>query len=150
YGRLMHERFLPSGRIKYFPMSEYLGDGRIRSLLSGAITEVTFRKKLVGTYFDPDVPSTHTPAFEIADDVRLVTPNVLPTVAARYQNFVILGGGKTAMDTGVWLLNMGARPESIRWIVPRDSWLTNRETTQPGEAFFLRTAGAQLKRFEAA
>ncbi len=150
YGRLMQERFLPSGRIKYFPMCEYLGDGRIRSLLSGATTEVTFRKKLVETYFDPDVPSTHTPSFEIADGVKVVTPNVLPTVAAKYQNFVILGGGKTAMDTGVWLLHMGARPETIRWIVPRDSWLTNRDTTQPGEAFFLRSAGGQLKRFEAA
>lgn len=150
YGRLMQERFLPSGRIKYFPMCEYLDDGRIRSLLSGATTEVTFRKKLVGTYFDSCVPSTHTPSFETAEGVKLVTPNVLPTVAAKYQNFVILGGGKTAMDVGVWLLQMGARPERIRWIVPRDSWLTNRDTTQPGEAFFLRTAGGQLKRFEAA
>jgi hypothetical protein len=150
YGRLMQERFLPSGRIRYFPMCEYLGDGRIRSLLSGATTEVTFRKKLVGTYFDPDVPSTHTPSFEVADGVKLVTPNVLPTVAAAYRNFVILGGGKTAMDAGVWLLQMGARPEAIRWVVPRDSWLTNRDTTQPGEAFFLRSAGGQLKRFEAA
>jgi hypothetical protein len=150
YGRLMQERFLPSGRVKYFPMCEYLGDGRIRSLLSGAVTEVTFRKKLVGTYYDSRVPSTHTPSFEIAEGMKLVTPNVLPTVAARYQNFVIVGGGKTAMDAGVWLLQMGARPERIRWIVPRDSWLTNRDTTQPGEAFFVRTAGGQLKRFEAA
>jgi hypothetical protein len=150
YGRLMQERLLPSGRIKYFPMCEYLGDGRIRSLLSGAITEVMFRKKLVGTYVDSCVPSTHTPSFEIAGGVKVVTPNVLPTVAAKYQSFVILGGGKTAMDAGVWLLQMGARPQTIRWVVPRDSWLTNRDTTQPGEAFFLRTAGGQLKRFEAA
>lgn len=150
YWRLMQERFLPSGRVKYCPMSEYLGDGRIRSLLSGAVQEVTFRRRIVTTFYDTQVPSTHTPAFEVADGVRLVTPNVLPSLAASYQNFVILGGGKTAMDAAIFLLSMGAPPQSIRWVVPRDSWLTNRDTTQPGEAFFLRTAGAQLKRFEAA
>jgi hypothetical protein len=150
YGRLMQERFLPSGRIKYFPMSEYLGGGRIRSLLSGAVQEVTFRRRLVTTCFDSQVPSTHPPSFEVAEGVRLVTPNALPAVGPGYAHYVILGGGKTAMDVGVWLLQMGARPETIRWIVPRDSWLMNREVTQPGEAFFLRAAGGQLKQFEAA
>lgn len=150
YGRLMQERFLPSGRIKYFPMSEYLGDGRIRSLLSGAVQEVTFRKRLVTTGFDSQVPSTHTPSFDVAEGVRLVTPNALPAAAARHEHFVILGGGKTAMDVGVWLLQMGAHPGSIRWIIPRDSWLMNREVTQPGETFFLRSGGGQLKQFEAA
>jgi hypothetical protein len=45
---------------------------------------------------------------------------------------------------------MGARPESIRWIVPQDSWLRNRDTTQPGDAFFERTAGGMAHQFEAA
>lgn len=148
YDRLMQERFLPSGRIKYLPMCEYLGDGRIRSLLSGKIEEVSFRK-IVTTYFDTQVPSTHTPSFEVTDGVRMVTPNVLPTVAAAHRNYVILGGGKTSMDVGVWLLQMGAPPASIRRIVPRESWFTNRETTQPGEAFFLRTASGSLKQYEA-
>jgi hypothetical protein len=150
YGKLMQERFLPSGRVRYFPMCEYLGDGRIRSLLSGAVQEVSFRRKLVTTYFDSQVPSTHTPSFEVADGVTFVTPNVLPSVAAKHENFVILGGGKTAMDAGVWLLQMGARPENIRRVVPRDCWQLNRDTTQPGEAFFLRSAGGQLKQLEAA
>jgi hypothetical protein len=150
YGRLMQERFLPSGRITYLPMCEYLGDGRIRSLLSGAVQDVTFRKKFVTTCFDSQVPSTHTPTFEIAEELRLVTPNALPAVAAKHAHYVILGGGKTAMDVGVWLLQMGARPDRIRWIMPRDSWLMNREVTQPGEAFLLRAAGGQLKQFGAA
>jgi hypothetical protein len=148
YGRLMQERFLPSGRTRYFPMCEYLGDGRIRSLLSGKIEEVSFRK-LVTTYVDTQVPSTHEPSFEVAEGVRMVTPNALPTVAARHRSYVILGGGKTAMDVGVWLLQMGAPPETIRRVVPRESWFTNRETTQPGEAFFLRTASGAVRQYEA-
>ena len=149
FERLMRERFLPSGRVHYFPMCEYLGDGKVRSNLSGEVHEIAFRKKLVdATYFKTSVPSTHKPAFGIGEGVRLVTPNALPGAAPDHKDFVILGGGKTAMDVGVWLLQMGARPERIRWILPRDSWLINRDTTQPGEAFFERSAGGQANLFE--
>ena len=151
FERVMRERFLPSGRVRYFPMCDHLGDGRFRSCLSGEVHEIKFRKKLVdATYFNTTVPSTHTPSFETAAGVKLVTPNALPKMAAKHEDFVILGGGKTAMDVGVWLLQMGARPEQICWIVPRDSWLINRDTTQPGEAFFHRSAGGQANQFEAA
>ena len=148
YGRLMQERLLPSGRIRYLPMTEYLGDGRLRSLLSGKAEEISFRK-IVTTHFDTEVPSTHKPSFALAEGVTMVTPNVLPAVAARYRNYVVLGGGKTSMDTAVWLLQMGAPPETIRRVVPRESWFTNRETTQPGESFFLRTASGSLRQYEA-
>src|SRR5262245_58240669 len=58
---LMRERFLPSGRVRFFPMSEYDGEGRIRSLLSGEITAVEVRAKTVdASYFKTSVPSTHT------------------------------------------------------------------------------------------
>ena len=151
FEQVMRERFLPSGRVHYFPMCDHLGDGRFRSYLSGDVHEIKFRKKLVdGTYFNTTVPSTHTPSFEIAEGVRLVTPNALPKMAPEHEDFVILGGGKTAMDVGVWLLQMGAKPEQICWIVPRDSWIINRDTTQPGEAFFHRSAGGQANQFEAA
>ena len=150
FERLMRERFLPSGRVHYFPMCEYLGDGKVRSHLSGAVHEIAFRKKLVdATYFNTSVPSTHTPSFEVAEGVKLVTPNALPRTAPDHEDYVILGAGKTAMDVGVWLLQMGARPEKIRWVVPRDSWVINRDTTQPGEAFFRRSAGGQADLFEA-
>ena len=100
YGQLMQERFLPSGRVRYLPMTEYLGDGRLRSLLSGSVEEVLFRK-IVTTHFNTEVPSTHTPSFELAEGVTMVTPNVLPAVAARYRSYVVLGGGKTSMDTEI-------------------------------------------------
>ena len=89
-----------------------------------------FSKRLAhATFLDTQVPSTHTPSFRAAEGVKLVTPNLLPISAPGHQRYVILGGGKTAMDVGTWLLQMGVRPENIRWIVPRDSWVQNRDTT---------------------
>src|SRR5262245_24774166 len=46
FDKLMQERFLPSGRVQYFPMCEHLGDGRFVSRLSGAIQQVAFSKRL--------------------------------------------------------------------------------------------------------
>ena len=130
FDRLMQERFLPSGRVQYFPMCDHLGDGRFISLVSGATQQVAFSKRLVhATFLNTQVPSTHTPSFRVAEGVKLVTPNLLPISAPGHQRYVILGGGKTAMDVGTWLLQMGVRPESIRWIVPRDSWVQNRDAT---------------------
>lgn len=151
FDRLMQERFLPSGRVQYFPMCDHLGDGRFVSLVSGTVQQIAFRKRLVdATFLNTQVPSTHTPAFQVAEGLKLVAPNLLPISAPGHQRYVILGCGKTAMDVGTWLLQMGLRPESIRWIVPRDCWVQNRDTTQPGDAFFERSAGGMADRLEAA
>jgi hypothetical protein len=57
----MQERFLPSGRVQYFPMCEHLEDGRFVSCLSGTSQQVAFSKRLVNaTFLDTQVPSTHT------------------------------------------------------------------------------------------
>jgi hypothetical protein len=65
FDRLMQERFLPSGRVQYFPMCDHLGDGRFVSLVSGTIQQVAFSKRLVhATFLNTQVPSTHTPPFE--------------------------------------------------------------------------------------
>jgi hypothetical protein len=156
YDRVMNHRLLPSGRVSYHPMCNHLGDGRFESLLSGQRTQVSIRKKVVdATYHSPSVPSTHTPRFEVAAGVRLVPPNALPTLwHAQHQGglphrFVIVGAGKTAMDAAVWLINAGAPPESIQWVVPRDSWLVNRITTQPGAEFFNEAIGGQADQMQA-
>lgn len=150
FDKVMRERFLPSGRVQYFPMCDYLGDGRFRSQLSPAEYSVSIRKKTVdGTFFKTSVPSTHVRKFEVADGVNCIPPNDLPRSAAGYEHFTILGGGKTAMDTGVWLLGAGANPDAITWVCPRDSWLVNRQTTQPGAAFFEQTIGGFAKQLEA-
>jgi hypothetical protein len=155
FGAVMRQRLLPSGRVDYHPMCDYLGDGRFVSMLSGEETQVRVRRKTVdATFFGTSVPATHTPRFAVADGVRLVPPNALPSLwmqpaDQRPQRFVIVGAGKTAMDVGVWLLGGGARPESIHWVVPRDSWLLNRLRTQPGLEFFHETLGGQADQMEA-
>ena len=83
----MQERFLPSGRVRSFSDVRLSGRWPIRSCLSRAVHEVAFRKKLVdATYFNTTVPSTHTPSFEIAEGVKLVTPNALPKAAPEHEN----------------------------------------------------------------
>jgi hypothetical protein len=148
FERVMHQRFIPSGRVSYFPMSDYLGDGRFVSLLSGQETTVNIARKTVdATYYGTNVPSTHTPKFAIGDGVTVIPPNGLPQLwqgkSARPDKFVILGAGKTAMDVGIWLLRSGANADDMIWVTPRDSWLLNRNNTQPGAEFFHQTMGGQ-------
>lgn len=158
FDRVMNQRLLPSGRVDYHPMCNHLGDGRFESLLSGQLTQVTVRKKVVdATYYSPPVPSTHRPQFTVAEGVRLVPPNALPqlgntaaaTAPVQPSRYVVLGAGKTAMDACVWLIQAGASPDSIHWVVPRDSWLVNRITTQPAPEFFFDTIGSQARQMEA-
>ncbi len=154
YDSVMRQRFLPSARVRYLPMHDYRGEGRAVALLSGAETQIIVRRKIVdATYFGTSVPSTHTPRFSVARDVRMETPNALPQLwmqaGAMPRRFVILGAGKTAMDVGVWLLASGAKPDAIHWVMPRDSWLLNRECTQPGMAFFEKTIGGQAAQMAA-
>lgn len=152
FDTVMRRQLLPSGRVRYFPMSEWKDD-RIVSLLSGAETRVTAKKTVDATYYGTTVPSTHTPKFAVADGVRLVTPNALPHLwkdsSPRPDRYVILGAGKTAMDVGIYLLASGAAPESIVWVVPRDSWLLDRARVQPGLEFFDATIGGQAAQMEA-
>jgi NAD(P)-binding Rossmann-like domain len=154
FDTVMRQHLLPSGRVSYFPMCDYRGDKRFVSLLSGAETRVTVRRKTVdATYYGTTVPSTHTPKFKVDEGVRVVTPNALPNLwqntGPKPTRFVILGAGKTAMDVGVWLLASGAAPEAIQWVMPRDSWLLNRLRTQPGIEFFNETIGGQASQMEA-
>lgn len=154
FEKVMNQRLLASGRVQYFPMSNYQGNGRFVSLLSGKETQVHIRKKTVdATYFGTTVPSTHKPQFVVEPGVDFVPLNELPHLWKRSQgmpkHFVIVGAGKTGMDAACWLLASGADPESISWIMPRDSWLLNRLKTQPGIDFFEETIAGQADMMEA-
>ena len=154
FEKVMNQRLLASGRVQYFPMSNYKGDGRFVSLLSGKETQVHIRKKTVdATYFGTTVPSTHKPQFVVEPGVDFVPLNELPHLWKRSQgmpkHFVIVGAGKTGMDAACWLLASGADSRSISWIMPRDSWLLNRLKTQPGIDFFEETIAGQADMMEA-
>ena len=156
FDRVMNHRLLPSGRVGYYPLCNYLGDGLFESLLSGVRTQVKVRKKVVdATFFSPAVPSTHKPRFDVAPGVRVVPPNALPGLWHQYhesgmpRHFVVIGAGKTAMDACIWLLQSGANPDAIQWVVPRDSWVVSRVTTQNGPEFFDAAIGGQARQMEA-
>ena len=130
---VMRHRLLPSGQVRFFPMSEYLGDRRFRSLLTGQASEVTVRKRVVdATYLASKVPATEPPPFEVAEGARCVPVGELAHLEDTPAGYVIIGGGKTAMDACTWLLEQGTPPDAITWIRPRDGWLMNRAYFQPG------------------
>lgn len=145
----MRDHLLPTGRVRYYPNSEFLGDNRFRNIFSGEETQVSVRRKLVdSTYFETSVPATHSRKFAVAGGVRVVVPGALPELWKQAgglpDHYVILGAGKTAMDVGVWLLEAGIPAQAITWVKPRESWLINRSTVQPGEQFFEKTIGGQI------
>ncbi len=133
YDEVMRHRFLASGRVRFFPMCDYLGGGRFRSQLTGDETDVSVRRRVVdATYMASRVPATDPPPFEVADGVTCVPVGSLTRVTSRPAGYVLVGAGKTAMDAGCWLLDQGVPPHDISWIRPRDSWILNRRHFQPG------------------
>ena len=158
FQQVMQQQLLPSGRVHHLPMTRFLamadGVGRVASVLSGAESPIRVRRKLVDArWFSPKVPATSRPTFSVAAGVRLVTPTGLTQLwqdgQDRPSRYCIVGAGKTAMDVGVWLLGCGVPPDAIHWVMPRDSWVVNRLTTQPGEEFFMHAIGGQVQQMKA-
>jgi hypothetical protein len=132
----MQQRFLPSGRVRWFPMSEVGDDRSIHSLMSGERTEVKTGKVVDATHSQMQIPSVTPPNYTIDPGITCVPPNELPRLGVGPDQYVVVGAGKTAMDTCIWLLDNGTPADRIRWIVPRDSWLLDRQGYQPGEDHF--------------
>src|SRR5262249_24657701 len=135
FDEVMRHRFLASGRVRFFPMCDYLGDRRFRSQVTGQVTDVTVRSHVVdATYMASRVPATDPPRFDVADGVRCVPVGELTTLADPAAGYVLVGGGKTASDAICWLLDRGTDPDDITWIRPRDNWMLNRAFFQPGRS----------------
>ncbi len=154
YDNIMQRQFLPSGRVQYFPLCEYLGNSRFKSILTGKIFEIKVKRKTVdATHMKTKVPATHIPNFSIAPEVHFMPINNLPNVRQPPAGFVIIGGGKTGIDACLWLLEHGVAPKKISWIVSRDAWFTNRKNTQPFAEhlnYFLHDRASQLEALEQA
>ncbi len=134
YEHVMHRVFLPSGRVGYFPSSDYVGEGRFVSRLAKRSCRVRVLKKIVDTtYLEGAIPATSAPPFEVADGVRCLPAGEIAQLRERPERFVIIGAGKTALDACVWLLEQGVPAPAIRWIRPRDAWWLNRRFHQPHE-----------------
>ena len=132
FANVMHRRFLPSGRVRYFPSSEYLGEHRFVSRLAQESWKVRVRRKVVDTtYLEGTIPATSAPPFELADGVRCVPAGEIARIRERPERFVTIGAGKTALDACVWLLEQRVPASAICWIKPREAWWLNRRFHQP-------------------
>lgn len=144
FTQVMQQRFLPSERVTYLPLTEYDRDGHCRSLLTGEAYEIEVRRRIVdASYMRVTVPSMRPAPYEVSDAVDCVPPNELARIRTAYGHYTVVGAGKTAVDSLLWLLANGVDSSMLTWIVPRDPWLSDRAWVQPGEEF--REIGAKLR-----
>jgi hypothetical protein len=136
FGRVLDETLLPSGRVRFFGMCDYVGEKRGEHLfvsrLTGDETRVRVRRRVVdATYLETPIPATHVPSFDIDPGARFIPVNDLVTVSEPARGYTVIGAGKTAMDACSWLLDNGVDPDAVRWIRPRDAWMLDRAHAQP-------------------
>ncbi|MEM8691563.1 MAG: NAD(P)-binding protein [Pseudomonadota bacterium] len=147
---VMKDRFLASGRVNFLPMTEHRGGGDLRHVLSDKAMSVNVRKRVIDARVcENGIPLTHQRKFDVAEGVTCIPPNFLPHHAKDHQHFMILGAGKTGMDSVVWLLESGAQPDQIGWVVPRDPWTINRGFSQPSGAFYQENMGGMARQMQA-
>ena len=154
FDQVMQQRFLPSGRVRWLPMTDYRADPDgthcITSLVSGQMQTVQVKHKLVdATHAKTGVPSTHAPRYSISPGVNCIAINDLAALRRPYASYTVVGSGKTGIDACLWLLEHGVQPARIRWIMPRDAWFMDRANFQPGLENFERNMGYSLDQFGA-
>jgi len=132
FDEVMREQFLPTGRVTFLPMSEWLPDGTAVSQLTGRWTRLKARRRVVDArYIGSEIPSLHTPRFTVDPRVPFVPINGLTGLSDSPSGYVVVGGGKTGADACLWLLEQGVGADRIAWVRPRDIWFINRERVQP-------------------
>jgi NAD(P)-binding Rossmann-like domain len=140
YARML-DRLVEGGRVEFLPNTEYLGDRTLVSRISGEWFEVSTGCRIVDArYLSPSIPAETPPPFGVAENARVMPVNGLARLEEAPGQYVVVGSGKTATDTCIWLLSRGVDPDAICWVRPRDPWMTNRAVIQPDPAIFLGTA----------
>jgi hypothetical protein len=150
FEQVMQQRFVPSGRVRFLPMSRVVGSDEVESLVTGARQPVKVRRKVVDcTHSRMQVPATTLPRYALAPGVRCVPLNELVRISQPQAGYVVVGAGKTGMDACIWLLGQGVDPDSIRWVMPRDPWVLDRANVQSGDDFFMNTWSSLTRQLEA-
>ncbi|KAI9148445.1 pyridine nucleotide-disulfide oxidoreductase [Paramyrothecium foliicola] len=136
YDTIMNQTFLPSGRVTYYPGHEYTGGKEFKSIMTAKVYHVGKDTRIVdATFMKVKVPSMGPPAYEVAKDIEVITPNHLPSAARPHIKYHVIGAGKTGIDACLWLLANDIDPAYITWIMPRDSFYLARDVFQSGEDF---------------
>ena len=140
------DRMQGLGRVELFAGCDYLGDRTFVSRTSGRRYVVPEHCRIVdGRYLSPDIPAETPPPFAVGDGLRVVPAGDLPLVEEAPSRYVVVGSGKTATDTCIWLLSRGVDPDAICWVRPRDPWMLNRAMIQPDPAIFLGMVADLMK-----
>jgi hypothetical protein len=99
FQHVVHDTFLPSGRVSYFNKHEYLGKGSFKSLVTAKEYVVGEGTRIVdATYMRTIVPSMRKPPYEVADGVDAIPPNDLVKLARPYGHYTVVGAGKTGIE----------------------------------------------------
>jgi hypothetical protein len=147
----MLDQMLESGKVEFFPNSEYVGDHTVVSRISGERFEVPVRCRIVDArYLAPSIPAETPPPFGVAEDVRVLPVNDLARLEEAPSQYVVVGSGKTATDACIWLLARGVDPDAICWVRPRDPWMLNRAVVQPEPSIFLGMSADTMQAAEVA
>lgn len=150
FDQVMRQTLLPSGRVRYMPMTEHLGGHACRSLVTGEEVSIPAARAVVdATYQNVTVPAMRSPPFELGEEAACAPPNALAGLRGNYRRFTVIGAGKTGMDAALWLLRRGVAADDVTWIMPRDAWLIDRALTQPGPAFADAVLPAYVGQYEA-
>jgi len=138
YFQRVLDKLMASGQVKYFPNCWYDREavpaaGEVHSFAvkdGSASYSVRVNCKLVdAAYLTAITPSTSPPPFECAS-ARVVGVAEIADLAALQptpKNFVVVGAGKTGIDAVVHLLAGGVDQAKIKWIVPNDAVLLDRD-----------------------
>jgi NAD(P)-binding Rossmann-like domain len=136
FERVLSDRLLPTCRVRLLAQHEFLGNdeglAQVRDCATGEVRTIHVRHRVVDArYQEASIPATHSPTFVVDPDAAFVPIGALPSAAQDHARYTVIGGGKTAADACLWLLDNAIDPDRIRWIRPREMWFTDRATMQP-------------------
>jgi len=134
YYQKVMAKYENSNRVEFLSEHNYLGDGKVAKLdKPDEITTYKINKRLVdATYMKVQVPSTHAPKYNVDEGVPMIPLNNLVEEYEKWENYYVIGNGKTGMDAILYLLNNGVSENNIHWICPNQAWLFHREQLQVG------------------
>ena len=137
-----------SGQLDFFPKCDYnfgqkVGPNNVHTFTSidgeNKYTVQVNEKLVNGVLGECKIPSQCPPQFPIANGIKMITPNqlydehqarIVAGGSASGTKYVVLGCGKTAMDSVVYLLReMKIPSDKISWVIPADVWMLAREGT---------------------
>jgi len=128
YYSAVMDGFLDTGCVQYFRRCTFQGDEIASMLDPCARWRVCRDCKIVdSTHLRVQAPSSRPPPFEVGLGAFVAPPNFLPSVSVPPSRFVVIGAGRTGVDSVLWLLRMGVKPARIQWVMPRDHWFMCRE-----------------------